>query len=181
MKYIVRYVDQRLGTVEKLESQIPGLILYRDAFGSQEEIKGISAFIVALRLAGNDPAVIMEDDIELCSDFCRKAEAVIATRTHSVISFFSYTKRKSGYYPNFSWLQCAYFPAGYCNRIADFYPAWNRHQKGGLGVDWLVKDWLKVRREPFWLHCPSLVQHLPLESVIDPTLSRRRQSPTFTR
>jgi hypothetical protein len=181
MRYIVRCVEERLEIVAKLKTAIPGLTIYQDIV---RDPYGMSAFIVALRLAGEGPAVMLEDDIELCDNFCPRAEEIILGRPYSIINFFSFSdniqfsRHVSG--KNFSWTQCFYLPAGYGNRIADFYPAWDRNQKYG-GFDWLVRDWLTVRQESYYVHVPSLVQHLNLKSVINPKRSTKRQSPTFVK
>lgn len=47
------------------------------------------------------------------------------------------------------------------------------------GLDLMVADWLKGRREKYWIHVPSLVQHRTLPSLIDSRRSTKRQSQTF--
>ena len=47
------------------------------------------------------------------------------------------------------------------------------------GTDAMVRDFLKDRKEKYWIHCPSLVDHRQGKSVIDPRRSSKRQSFTF--
>jgi hypothetical protein len=178
VNYYVRAVPERLGWVDELREQIPTLEALvdgkRDAMGS---------FLSALRVIGEEAAVLLEDDIVLTADFCAKIEAVIAQRPNEFITFFNLSKKYtySRHEPGskFCMTQCIYLPAGWAQRIADWYLAWPQREVHPTGYDLLIADWMKWQRKNYYVHCPSLVQHRDTKSIIDPRRSRGRQSITF--
>ena len=176
--YLVRCVPSRQKYVEKMKSQIPGLVIYNDTDGN-----AMKSFIKSLRLIGNRAAIILEDDVELTSHFCEKAEEVMRKHPQSFITFFHLSKVNltSRWEPGskFCMAQCIYIPEGYATQIADYYPKWTRKEEHPTGTDLMIADWLKSRKEKYYIHCPSLVQHLPIVSVINNRRSKFRQSATY--
>lgn len=176
--YVVRCVPQRMIHVLEVKKQIPELIVYQDRDGN-----AMYSFIKALRLIGERPAVLMEDDIKLTSNFKSKAEAVIAEHPGTIISFFTLARKithsewRGG--SRFSSNLCTYFPPGYAVQIADYYDEWTRKEEHPTGYDLMIADWLKSRKERYYLHQPSLVQHLHLVSAIDRRRSKYRKAVNF--
>jgi hypothetical protein len=76
--------------------------------------------------------------------------------------------------------QCFYLPAGYSALIADFKQYWSEFDAHPTGVDLMVNDFLRLRKEKYWIHIPNLVDHRVAKSLIDPRRSSKRQSKTFT-
>lgn len=144
--------------------------------------------IKALRLAGKNPAVIMEDDILLTRDFEAKARAVIEERPLSLIQFFSMRKADltegSRLEPGRSYLmnQCHYMPPGLGRMLADYMEKRiDARPVNRGGSDSLYRDFLADHKIRYWLHVPSLVDHRVGPSAIDPSRgSTNRQSFTFT-
>jgi hypothetical protein len=66
--------------------------------------------------------------------------------------------------------------------MRQFYDDWavDNLEDHPNGTDQMVCDFLKSRREKYWLHVPSLVDHRIAVSMIDPRRSSKRQSLTFT-
>jgi len=183
MRYLVRSVPQREGWLPALQAEIPDLEIVRDRTRNS-----LDTFLLTLLTAGDDPVVLMEDDIEPCRGLQAKVEAEIAKRPQCVVNFFS--RRKEDLTIGSRWMsgreylynQCVYMPPGYCRRIYEFCPLWKErtdHPKGG--TDSMVADWLKATKQRWWVHVPSLVQHRVSVSAIDPRRARARQSPTFRR
>jgi hypothetical protein len=149
-------------------------------------------FVESFRRQGMDAAVHIEDDIILTRDFVPKMEAVIAEHPKHIVQMFSIRKvdlaEGSRWDRDYMMNQCFYVPAGYGPQIVQFAEAWvARHPRRGtgrinpredFGNDCMLRDFLKARREAYWLHVPSLVQHRSAKSRLGPR-STKRQSPTF--
>ena len=179
MKTIIRTTPERGDYRAYLERHLPDAEWIVD-----DARRGARAtFIDALRLAGDDPALILEDDIILTEDFMAKALSVCWWHPSSVIQFFSMRGDDltvgSRWDRKFAMNQCTYFPAGYGPMIADYLPRWPARDQHTSACDILVNDWLRSRREPYWLHVPSLVEHRIGVSAINPSRSSKRQSKTF--
>ncbi len=182
-RFIMRLMPERAIWLPEIREQIPHLEVVHDLTRSAME-----TFLRALSEAGDEPHVMLEDDIQLTSDFLAKIESVIVSHPENVIQFFSL--RKTDLEKGSRWMsgrtflmnQCIYLPAGYAAQIYSFYPVWPIRMKPLVlhgGTDTLVQHWLTVRREKYWLHVPSLVQHRVAKSMIDPRRSSKRQSVTF--
>ena len=80
--------------------------------------------------------------------------------------------------------QCFYLPKGYGSQLIDFYNGYwtdinydvNRPTSA---KDSMMRKCMQLRKEKYWLHCPSLVQHRETVSMIDSRRSSRRISHTF--
>jgi hypothetical protein len=137
----------------------------------------------ALDLAGDDPVVHMEEDALLTRDFRRRLEDQIAARPDNVIQFFSMRPKDlilgSRWDRNYCMFQCTYFPAGYSRAVREFERVWKERDVHFSAQDYLVRDFLKSRREAYWIVVPSLVDHREAVSVLDRRRSSKRQSLTF--
>jgi hypothetical protein len=179
-RFILKLVPEREQWLGEIAAQIPQLEIVRD-----QTRNAMDTFMLALLTAGDDAAVHLEDDIELTGDFLAKIEPEIAQRPDRVIQFFSLRKNDaelgSREMPARSYLmnQCVYLPAGYAGELFAYQPGWMRTHNDPNGCDLVVAHWLVERRERYWLHVPSLVQHRIARSVIDRRRSSKRQSPSF--
>lgn len=183
MKVILRAIPSRMEFVhEAAERAKP---LHIDAIVDTDRNGAMDNFLMALTFAGMEPALHMEDDIILTSNFAQKVEKAIRERPDKVIQFFSMREKDitvgSRYEPgsNFIMGQCFYLPYGYSKAILDYYRIWPRKQEHPTGLDLLVADWLKLTKQKYWIHVPSLVEHRVGKSAIDPRRSSKRQSKTF--
>lgn len=182
LRYIVRCHPRRQGFVEYLKERLPATTLYSsDDYGRGHRPN----FLNALTLAGSAPALHFEDDILLAENFLERAHAAIAERPETVIQFFSMRKAdletgsrlESG--RTFMMTQCFYLPAGHSAALHAHYPHWKDAEKHVSAVDIFTADFLKSRKEKYWIHVPSLVQHRQTVSIIDKRRSQFRQSLTF--
>ena len=146
-------------------------------------VKHMLNFIDALILAGDEPCLHLEEDIILTDDFINKINLVIGQRPNELIQFFSMRKADikigSRYDNNYMMNQCFYLPAGYSKLIANYYNIWDKKNKFPSGSDIMINDWLKTRKEKYWISVPSLVEHRVTKSMIDKRRSSKRQSKTF--
>jgi hypothetical protein len=138
-----------------------------------------------LAVAGGDPVVVLEDDVRLTDGWASKVEAVIAEHPDDVIQFFSNRKadvtRGSRWEPGRSFLmnQCHYLPAGVAAELLEFSHGWRANNpQHPSGQDVATAAWMRRTGRQYWLHVPSLVQHMPWRSVLG-TRSKGRQSRTF--
>lgn len=161
--------------ISNLQKAIPNLIVCtdyrRDAMGN---------FLNSLTIS-EKPCVHMEDDIELCSEFQEKILEAISKYPNRVINFFSmrkkgkelgrpYEETGSKYLMN----QCFYLPKGYGLQIAEYYKNWDRKEEHPTGLDLLVADFLKSRKERYIQWFPHLVNHKVSKSLINPKRSSKR-------
>lgn len=180
MRYIVRSIPERQDCVDYLQRRIPGLEICQD-----RKRDAMDTFLRALEMAGNDPAVHLEDDIVLARDFTARVEQEISRLPGDVIQFFSMRAKDltegSRWDRNFLMGQCFYLPAGWSLRVREFFGRWwplNRNENP-TGLDLMVGDYLRSVRQSYWIHCPSLVDHRNRKSAINPRRSTKRQSKTF--
>ncbi len=177
----MREIPERRKSIQAILSQVPEAILVWDTTRN-----AMDTWCKSLEAAGEGPAVNVEDDIQLVPDFRRRLEAAISERPNAVIQFFSMRKADleigSRWDRKFSMSQCTYFPPGYSAGLRDFAVSWrlkHDHTNNRTAYDYMVDDWLRSRKEPYWIHVPSLVNHQKFKSIINPRRSSARQSPTF--
>lgn len=181
MKWILRTCAGREAMAARLRAFLPHLVVVDDVFGGD----AMATFRAALEAVQDGAALHLEDDILLAPDFENKIREVVAAHPDSVIQFFSMRAKDltvgARWEPgrSFSMNQCFYLPPAYSRALLEFARDWARFDEHPTGYDILMQDWLKARREKYWLHVPSLVQHLDTVSCINARRSRSRQSPTF--
>lgn len=140
-----------------------------------------------LAVAGQSPAVILEDDVDLTDNWRWKVNAAIAGHRDDVIQFFSMrgddltvgSRWEAG--RTFLMNQCYYLPAGVAADLLEYTDDWEtKHPEHPTGYDIAMAEWMKMTKRRYWLHVPSLVQHKPWRSEINKRRPRNRQSKTFT-
>ena len=180
MRYIARFVESRIGNLAEYKREIPDIEVYVDRVRNP-----IGAFIEALKMAGDDACVQMEDDCILTSDFRAKLEREVRQRPDSFIQFFSMRgddiTKGARWDRNYIMGQCTYYPAGRAAELIQYFKGsfWDLNQHKVDGLDMLVAEFLKSKKEKYWICVPNLVDHIEGKSVIDPRRSSKRQSKTF--
>lgn len=180
MKMICRAVASRRHYLSDLYRQLPNLLVCWDRYRDPME-----TFLRAMAMAGEGPALHLEDDALLCEDFLRRASAEIERRPHQVLQFFSMhpddPRLGAREYDHFVGAVCFYLPAGYSRALIDYAPRWPKRHSNPNAVDIMLRHWLRKERsnEPHWLVIPNLADHRIGPSSIDRTRSERRQSLTF--
>mgnify|MGYP000527357147 CR=1 FL=1 len=180
-RIIVRTCKGRESIVSNLLASLPEAEVCFDDTG-----KGaMGNFLKSLRMSGEAPTLMMEDDTLLTEDFLPKVTDAINANPDSVIQFFSRNKDDlrigSRWQPGGSFImgQCHYMPRTMCRALLDYAQDWPRLEEHPHGTDLMVADFLKSLRIRYWKHVPSLVDHLPTKSMIDPRRSTSRKSLTF--
>lgn len=142
-------------------------------------------FLKMCGMAGDGALVQLEDDIRLTVDFEAKARAVIRRHQFAPIQFFSMRKADltigSRWEPGRSFMmnQCCYMPPGMPAALVRFYDTWGRKAEHPTAYDMMMADFMASRRIRYFLHVPSLVDHRPGKSAINPRRATNRQSLTF--
>lgn len=178
MLYVIRAVKERQAFVDEILKQIPDAIVYYDEFGDAMK----SYLHVCKNIIKGQPAVLLEDDIILTSNFKNKIETVIAKYPKMLINFFSLSKKYTQ--PHFKkgreycMNQCEYFPEGFSLKVVEAYEHWSKREEEPNAYDYLV-GYAWGNSNPYLVWCPSLVQHREIKSIIDPRRSSKRQSITF--
>lgn len=178
MLYVIRAVRERKEFVDEMLKQIPEAVVYWD-----DERDAMKSYLhVCKNIVGDQPAVLLEDDIILTSDFKQKIEEVISCYPKILINFFSLSKKhlkphfKKG--REYCMNQCEYFPAGFGTKVYKAYENWPLKDQEPNAYDFLV-GYAWGYNNPYLVWCPSLVQHRQVKSIIDPKRSSKRQSVTF--
>jgi len=118
----------------------------------------------------------MEDDIELVEGFTGKMLNLIEDHPGTVIQGFNRSTFRarygSGWNAAFTGLQCFYLPKHYADDLLRFQKCSQPYRY----VDGLTDSWMRHREERVWVPIPSLVQHLAVESAIDPSRPMDRQA-----
>jgi len=184
-RFIVQAIERRADVVAYLQKHIPQLEVAWDASG-----KCIGGFLQVLDRAGTDAFVLLEDDILLTKDFLPKIQQVIARKPDHLIQFHSRcgkdqtigSRYKSG--REFYNHQCVYFPAGIAPRILSFsaQDIYMDFTSPRSFSDVLTQDFLYHHKLKYWVSIPSLVDHLPDVSSVDPRRAKsglRRQARVF--
>lgn len=178
MLYVIRAVESRKEYVQEILEQIPDAIVYYDEYGDAMK----SYLHVCEHIIKGQPAILLEDDIILTSNFKEKIEKVVSKYPKILINFFSLSKKLTT--PHFKkgreycMNQCEYFPAGFSLKVVEAYNHWPLRQKEPTAYDYLV-GYAWGYNNPYLVWCPSLVQHRECKSVINPRRSSKRQSITF--
>jgi hypothetical protein len=177
-RIIIRAVRERQPYVDYLMENLPDAEVCWDTTRN-----AMNTFLDALRMAGDDPVIHMEDDAVLAENFRERVQAEIAKRPNTVIQFFSMRKddievgcRMDG---NFLAAVCFYFPAGYSKELLAYFPIWGNRKIHPTGLDTMIGDWLKKRKERYWIVVPNLANHQIGKSAIDSRRSSKRVSKTF--
>jgi len=181
MRVILRTCAGREHYVDYVRGQIPNIEVCFDDRGG-----AMGNFIKSLEMAGDDAVINIEDDILITENFVDKASAVINEKPDSVIQFFSMRKADktigSRWESGGSYLmaQCTYFPRKISKGILAYSAKYDLIDHKSHPLDSMVADYLKVTKQKYWIHCPSLVDHRVGVSMIDPRRARtNRQSFTF--
>jgi len=180
MRFIIKYMPQRKKYLDDIKKQIPEIEVIEDVISDHTE-----TFLRSLQHAGDDPCVHMEDDVILCIDFKRRIISEIQKRPNQMIQFFSRRTKdqtlgsREDYGGNFLANLCVYYPKGYSKMIRDFYVVWEEKFIHPTGTDIMIADFLRLRKEKYYIVVPNLVDHAIDKSLIDKKRSSKRQSKTF--
>ena len=180
IQFILTAVKDRMPNVEYLQKHIPNLVVVWD-----EQRNAMETFRRAWKQYQDIPTIRIQDDIILCKDFVAKATAVVNERPNDFIQFFSRSGKDellgSRYKAGGTWMmnQCYYLPPNSATRLTAFADSWGKYDKHPNGDDQLMAEWMQSEKARYWVHVPSLVNHLVTVSMIDKRRSKFRQSTTF--
>lgn len=131
----------------------------------------------------DEDLLVLEDDVELCTDFLAKVEKAIGKYPNELINFYNMTdskitKKLSGI--RFLWNQCLYIPVDICRLIVEISePFLKQYPVHRMNQDVLIKHCLNIEGLSYVQHYPSLVQHKAWVSTIDKNRSTTRQTDSF--
>lgn len=184
MRYVVRTVawrPDRQEVVRAMKNTISNLEIITDTVGD-----GYASFFEACRLLDDTGGVLLEDDVQLCRSFTERVEGIVREKgSQYVINFFERPKVElrtelvGG--SQFSWTQCVYLPPRFplqCVAYHDEFKATRPKKWRGMAYDCLIAYTMTRLRMKYWRIRPTLVQHLPLDSVIGHR-PNNRQTPYF--
>jgi hypothetical protein len=177
VKFILTAMPDRAPVVEYLKTYIPGLVIVWDKSRCPRD-----TCYHAWETHQDVGTIRIEDDIILTVDFVRKALEVVASHPGDVIQFFSRGKKdrdlgsrwKSG--GTFSMNQCYYMPPNSCQRLLEFARQWDGWSAGMGSYDVCMAAWMRSEKKRYWLHVPSLVEHMQLPSQISPRSKFRQMA-----
>lgn len=177
----VPWDSERADNARRLADETGGVIVWDRTRNAYE------TFLACLLMAGREPTIHLEDDVDLCPRWRERIEEAIAARPEDLIQFFSIRPsdvgKPSHYRPGRDFMnnQCWYAPARMAEPLAEAVAASKYRGMPKAPYDSALHDFLGDRRERYWQHLPSLVQHLPWKSRINPRRPAHRQSLTYGR
>lgn len=179
MLYVIRAVREREEYVKEMLKQLPEAIVYWD----DEFHNAMKSYLyVCKNIIKDQPAILLEDDAILTSNFKEKIEAVVEQYPKILIKFFdlgrTYKKPHFKFGREYCSNVCEYFPEGFGLKVVEAYETWPDKEKEPNAYDYLV-GYAWGWKKPFLVWCPSLVQHRDCKSAINSRRSTRRQSLTF--
>ena len=131
----------------------------------------------------DEDLLVLEDDVELCTDFLSKVEKAINKYPTDLINFYNMTNSKvTKKLPGikFLWNQCLYIPVDICRLIVETSePFLKQYPIHRMNQDVLIKHCLNTEELAYVQHYPSLVQHEAWVSTIDKNRSINRQTTNF--
>ena len=146
MRIIIQGMKERQPFIDYMKKHLPQAEWCMD-----EKRDHMDTFLRALRMAGDEPCVHMEEDVILTENFYEKLTTEIAKRPNNLIQFFSMRKADlevgSRWDRNYIANLCHYRPAKYSNLIADFYEVWDKKTEHPTGSDLMINDWLKAEKK----------------------------------
>lgn len=135
---------------------------------------------------GDGPFIIMQDDIELTEGWMSKAQDVIGPRAEHVVQMFSMNPNDpilgSRWADGRTFISnlCVYIPQFYASQLLEYLPVFlERYPQFKTADDFVIRYFLRSRKEQFWIQSPSLVQHESWTSAINAKRPRNRRSRHF--
>lgn len=178
LRIIIKAVPDRSECIKYLRRHLPAAEWCFDRRRS-----ALDTFLRGLEMAGDDPVVLMEEDVLLTVGFLDKLHAAVAERPQDLIQFFSMRSLDltsgSRWDRAFMMNQCHYQPAGTCTEMLAFAKTWDGWAANPHGYDTMMQAWMRATKRRYWIHVPSLVDHRVGKSMLDKRRSSRRQSLTF--
>jgi len=180
VRIIIKAVPSRIEFINYLKTNLP-----EAEFCMDEKQSAFDTFLRSLEMAKDEACVHMEEDIIITKDFVNKLIRAINQKPFNIIQFFSMRKKDitegSRWDNNYLMNQCFYAPPFYSKQLRQFFDVWAPHKLEAHpnGTDQMICDFLKNKKEKYWIHCPNLVDHRIAKSAIDPRRSSKRQSLTF--
>lgn len=157
---------------------IPSMELVYDRFHNI-----VDTYRLALAALGDSPGIIFEDDIIFCNGFLDKAKKEIAEHPDTLMQFFTGHLRnytESQYIDDFvGFTQSTYFPKGMAKDILSYSYMWHGLLKVFTGTDCIISAYRTYHKLKTWVVVPNLIQHMDLVSEVNPSRSKKRQSPNF--
>ncbi len=186
LSYFLRTVPgERQEIVTYIKDRIPSVQLAKDGWGSAFINMMMSYHIQSM--AGVD-AVHLEDDIVLTQDFEEKVAEAVEGKRGQIVQLFSIKHKRDQALGSrwessstFSMNQCYCVPGVMAEALVAFHSGWQKRSSTGGGCDLVLREFMKAYRIRYFLHVPSLVQHLDLPILISPSPMRGRCSRTFER
>ena len=170
-------------TVPYYKRHLPGFTFVED------HGKGaVETWLRMLRTIEDGPAISIEDDVILTRNFVVKSSLAIAEHPDVLIQMHSRTKEDKergsrwraalSFYNN----QCLYYPPGYIPGLLEWCASSDGvalFERDPTGYDRAMAFYMQATGQRYWNLVPSLAEHLPTTSNINPRRSRYRYSTTF--
>ncbi len=179
----VPWDPQRARRANQIRKASDGIVVWDEIQNAMDTFTRLLQQVV---LAGDGSFLILQDDVELTADWRSKVEAAIAAHPDSVIQFFSMNPNEpllgSRWAAGATFISnlCVYIPAFYASQLLDYIPTFlTNYPQFKTADDFVIRYFLRGRREQFWIQSPSLVQHENWKSAINAKRPRNRRSRHF--
>lgn len=184
MLYLLRTTgsDDRAGVVRYLQQHLPITLIV----DQRQSIYHTNLMAYKKQVDEGVGAIHLEDDIALTQRFEEKVAAALKGKEHAIVNFFTLKNKRnqrlgSRWEPGASFASqvCTYIPLEIAKGLLVYGPSWKRlSEKWHEGSDTMVKEFLVQHRLQWYAHVPCLVQHLDLQSLVNPKTHHRGRAST---
>jgi len=158
----VPYVPQRARRAVELMRATDGEIVWDTEYAAWK------TWLTLLYQAGDDPVIVLEDDVTLAEDWRAQVQTAIAEHPDSLIQFFCHTDClpvsgwRSG--AQFFCNACIYLPAGMAQAMIPSASLKSFHDMHDASIG----HYLARNHLDYWSHRPNLVRHEAWVSSVKP-------------
>jgi len=179
----VPWDPQRAKRAVQLMKETDGIIVWDE---QQNAMHTFQLLLERVVMNGDGAFMILQDDVRLAENWGERVRAVLSERGNGVVQFFSMNPNEpllgSRYAAGATFIGnlCVYLPAGYASQLLQYIPTFlERYPQFKTADDFVIRYFLRGRREEFWIQSPSLAQHEPWVSAINAKRPRNRRSHYF--
>lgn len=185
----VPFIPERAKTAAALKREHNVQVVWDETQNVMDTFRRLLAKVEADEADGQESGfLVLQDDIELADDWRARVEAAIAERPDTLIQFFSMRPADGSPLAESGWRKgetfisnlCVYIPHGMASPLLEYsFEFTEKYPQFKTADDFVVRYFLRSRRQAYWMHLPSLVQHQKWVSAINAKRPRNRQSHSF--
>lgn len=172
----VPWIPQRAVRAKQLAEETGGEVVW------DEQYSGYLTYRMVLERMGEDQAILLEDDVVLCTGWRELIEVEAAAHPeHLVQCYVANELDTEGWHPGkmFGGNCNLVFPAGMAQKLLAWLDTRKQTKQMMDYYDLTTGSFLHSQKLDYWQVNPGLVQHKPWVSAVNQNRSKRRVSKAF--